>query len=68
MVKSISAVLTFMFGSDYRLAMYGKSMKKNNFLLDNSITIANHGSFGTVPKKVLEARWQFQVIELCNHK
>lgn len=60
MVKSISAVLTFMFGSDYRLAMYGKSMKKNNFLLDNSITIANHGSFGTVPKKVLEARWQFQ--------
>lgn len=64
MVKSISAVLTFMFGSDYRLAMYGKSMKKNNFLLDNSITITNHGSYGTVPKKVLEARWQFQVIEL----
>ena len=64
MVKSISAVLTFIFGSDYRLAMYGKSMKKNKFLLDNSITITNHGSYGTVPKKVLEAHWQFQVIEL----
>ena len=63
-VKSISAIFTFIFGPDYRQAMYGKSMKKNIFLLDKNITVTNHGSFGTVPKKVLEARWQFQVIQL----
>jgi len=40
--------------------MYGKSMKKNSFILDDSITVTNHGSYGTIPKKVLEARWQFQ--------
>ena len=63
-VKSISAIFTFIFGPDYRQAMYGKSMKNNSFVLDKSITVTNHGSFGTVPKKVLEARWQFQVIHL----
>ena len=61
MVKSISAVFTFIFGPDYRQAMYGKNIKKSKFLLDNSITLTNHGSYGTVPKKVLEARWKFQV-------
>jgi len=46
--------------------MYGKSMKKNSFILDDSITVTNHGSYGTIPKKVLEARWQFQVIQLSS--
>ena len=64
MVKSISAIFTFIFGPDYRQAMYGKSMKKNSFVLDKNITVTNHGSYGAVPKKVLEARWQFQVIQL----
>ena len=62
MIKSVSAVFTFIFGPDYRQAMYGKNMKKSNFLLDNGVVVTNHGSFGTVPKRVLEARWQFQVI------
>ena len=60
-IKSVSAVFTFIFGPDYRQAMYGKNMKKSNFLLDNGVIVTNHGSFGTVPKKVLEARWRFQV-------
>lgn len=59
-IKSVSAVFTFIFGPDYRQAMYGKNMKKSNFLLDNGVVVTNHGSFGTVPKRVLEARWQFQ--------
>ena len=66
LVKSLSAVFTFIFGPDYRQAMYGKSMKKNSFILDDSITVTNHGSYGTIPKKVLEARWQFQVIQLSS--
>ena len=63
-VKSISAIFIFIFGPDYRQAMYGKSMKEKSFVLDKSITVTNHGAYGTVPKKVLEARWQFQVIQL----
>lgn len=60
MVKSLSAVFTFIFGPNYRQAMYGKNIKKSRFLLDNIITVTNHGSYGTVPKKVLEARSQLQ--------
>lgn len=60
-IKSVSAVFTFIFGPDYRQAMYGKNMKKNKFLLDNGLIMTNHGAYGTVPKRVLEARWQSQV-------
>jgi len=42
--------------------MYGKRMRRKHFILDQSITFTNHGSYGTVPKKVLEARWKFEVI------
>lgn len=59
-VKSISAVFTCIFGPNYRQSMYGKRIKKSKFILDDKITLTNHGSFGTVPKKVLEARWQLQ--------
>lgn len=67
-IKSVSAVFTFVFGPDYRQAMYGKNMKKSKFMLDNGVIVTNHGSFGTVPKRVMEARWQFQVINAvkCN--
>lgn len=67
-IKSVSAVFTFIFGPDYRQAMYGKNMKKSKFMLDNGVIVTNHGSFGTVPKRVMEARWQFQVINAvkCN--
>ena len=66
MIKSISAVFTFIFGPDYRQAMYGKNIKKNMFLLDDSIVVTNNGAYGTAPKKVVEARWQYQVIlTLC---
>ena len=61
-IKSVSAVFTFIFGPDYRQAMYGKNMKKSKFLLDTGVIVTNHGSYGTVPKRVLEARWQCQVI------
>ena len=66
MIKSVSAVFTFIFGPDYRQAMYGKNIKKNMFLLDDSIVVTNNGAYGTAPKKVIEARWQYQVIlTLC---
>lgn len=60
LLKSLSAMFMFLFGRDYRQAMYGKRMKRNNFILDKNITFTNHGSYGTVPKRVLEARQQFQ--------
>ena len=61
-VKYISAVFTCIFGPNYRQSMYGQRIKKSKFILDDKITLTNHGSFGTVPKKVLEARWQLQVL------
>ena len=61
-IKSVSAVFTFIFGKDYRLAMFGKNIKKNLFLLDESIVVTNNGSYGTIPKKVKETQWKYQVI------
>lgn len=61
-IKSVSAVFTFIFGPDYRQAMYGKNIKKSKFSLDNGVTVTNHGSYGTVPKKVFEARLRSQVL------
>ena len=68
LLKSLSAMFMFLFGRDYRQAMYGKRMKRNNFILDKNITFTNHGSYGTVPKRVLEARQQFQVLILGTTK
>lgn len=59
-IKSVSAVFTFIFGKDYRLAMFGKNIKKNLFLLDDSIVVTNNGSYGTIPKKVKETQWKYQ--------
>lgn len=59
-IKSVSAVFTFIFGADYRLAMFGKNIKKNLFLLDDSIVVTNNGSYGTTPKKVKETQWKYQ--------
>ena len=61
-IKSVSAIFAFIFGPDYRQAMYGKNIKKSKFLLNNGIIVTNHGSYGTVPKKVLEARLTSQVL------
>lgn len=60
LLKSISAVFAFIFGPDFRQSMYGKRMRRKHFILDQSITFTNHGSYGTVPKKVLEARWKLE--------
>ena len=66
-IKSVSAVFTFIFGPDYRQAMYGNNMKKSKFMLDGSVIVTNHGSFGTVPKRVLEVRRKFQVINTVKY-
>ena len=42
--------------------MFGKNIKKNLFLLDESIVVTNNGSYGTIPKKVKETQWKYQVI------
>ena len=44
-MKSISAVFTCIFGPNYRQSMYGKRIKKSKFILDDKITLTNHGSY-----------------------
>ena len=61
MIKSLSATLHFLFGPDYKQAIYGKSIKKARFLLDGSIPVTNHGSFGAVPKPVFDAQQEYKV-------
>jgi isopenicillin-N epimerase len=40
---------------------YGKELKDEMFNLDKSIKFTNHGSYGSVPKSILEKKFQLQI-------
>ncbi|XP_071946911.1 uncharacterized protein [Antedon mediterranea] len=41
--------------------VFGRKCKLNDFMLKEWVTYCNHGSFGTVPRKVIETQRKFQL-------
>ena len=61
MIKSSRAVLTFIFGEDYKLSMFGSNLRKSQFHFDTDIALTNNGSYGAVPEPVLQEQRKHQV-------
>ena len=61
-IKITGVVLVMLFGEDYKLSMYGNTLRKTKFSFDADVALTNHGSYGAVPCPVQDAQRQFQVV------
>ena len=45
-----------------KIPQFGDEIKEKEFTMTNGVTFVNHGSYGTVPRKVQEAQRRYRVL------
>ena len=61
-LSAIGWLFVIIFGRHYKQSIYGKTIRKSQFLLDDKVAPLNHGGYGALPRAVTKVQRSFQVL------